>query len=125
MGANGVQSAVYMFNATSGPFTVSVDGLEAWFYGGSYLNRTNVDLTVRIWNTAGDEKIFPIEPTTPLQTLNVPAATSVLPIDGTYYITVSGAGLDGSYSSYGSMGKFSLSLEYPTSADNQFAAAYR
>jgi hypothetical protein len=125
VGASGSQPVVYKFNATAGAFSLGVDILAPWFRGGSEITKTDLDVIASIsdgagWSTQNGEPYNPPE-------LNIPMMipTGALPADGIYYLTISGAFVPDANSTYGSLGQFNLTLEYATSADNQFAAAFR
>jgi hypothetical protein len=127
VGAGGVPAAVYMFNASAGLITLNATGVPDLSLGGSLLPRTNIDLVVEVRDLTGSYSRIWDAP----DFLNIPTDTpvigggTVLPADGMYYIVVKGTGKEGVYSSYASLGRFTLIMEYPTDVNGQFAEAFR
>jgi hypothetical protein len=130
VGAGGVPAAVYMFNASAGFINLTVTGVEAFETGGSTLPCTNIDLVLEVRDLSGsfmrtyDAPGF-LNTSSWSADIAQPGGPPVLPADGLYYVIVRGTGKDGAYSSYASLGKYTLKVEYPTDANGQFADAFR
>lgn len=119
--ANGIVSDptaanFYSFTANGGTATITVGVQLAW----EEWDRANLDAQVVVYDAAGGAIGPPINPTgvDSLNGLGIFAAPVTLPVQGMYYVAVSGSGagdplVDG-YTNYGSRGQFWLTVTYPT-----------
>jgi hypothetical protein len=109
---------VYALNASAGLLTVLLDGIPSWADG---WGQTNLDLQLTVSDSLGNI----LANTNRATTLGIPTTNLVLQTDGAYHITVAGTGLEGSYSSYGSMGQFTMTVEWPTATVGEPGIGYR
>ncbi len=114
----------FSLSAHAGPLAVMVAVVGPW----ATCTRANLDVLLTLADAQGQALATsnPIAPGLPLAAL--PAALDAqLPLPGTYYLSVAGAGCGdpsaGGYSAYGSLGQYALVAQYAHASANASAAA--